>query len=166
MKNNLKLYLSRIFEIIMAQKIIPPQKKPVEEKGYFEILSKAVFNAGFSYQVVNTKWKGIKEVFDDFDPQMISNWTIDEISDALESPKIIRNAKKVKAIVSNAKVFLGLVKKHHSFENYLKSFRDKSYEEKQQIIAKQFKWLGPTGAHFFLWSIGENVPPCETLIKK
>ena len=149
----------------MAQKIIPPQEKPVDEKGYFEILSKAVFNAGFSYQVVNTKWEGIKEVFEEFNPKILSNWTIDEISDALESPKIIRNAKKVKAIVSNSKVFLELVEEYNSFENYLKSFRDKTYEERQQIIAKQFKWLGPTGAHFFLWSIGEDAPPCETVIK-
>ena len=149
----------------MAHKIIPPQEKPDDEKGYFEILSKAVFNAGFSYQVVNTKWKGIKEVFNEFDPEIISNWTIDEISDALESPKIIRNGRKVQAIISNAKNFLELIEKHSSFDNYLKSFRDKPYGEKQKIIAKQFKWLGPTGAHFFLWSIGEDAPPCEAIIK-
>ena len=150
----------------MSQKIIPPQQKPNNENGYFEILSKAVFNAGFSYQVVNTKWKGIKEVFNEFDPEILSNWTIDDISDAMESPKMIRNSRKVKAIVSNAKIFLELIDEHRSFENYLKSFRNKSYEEKQLILAKQFKWLGPTGAHFFLWSIGEDVPPCETVIKK
>lgn len=149
----------------MAHKMIPPQEKPIDEKGYFEILSKAVFNAGFSYQVVRTKWEGIKEVFNEFDPEIISNWTIDEVSDALESPKIIRNSRKVKSIVSNAQIFLELVRKHRSFENYLESFRKKCYEEKQQIIAKQFKWLGPTGAHFFLWSIGEDAPPCEALIK-
>jgi 3-methyladenine DNA glycosylase Tag len=148
----------------MAQKIIPPQEKPIDEKGYFEILSKAVFNAGFSYQVVRTKWEGIKEVFNEFDPEIISNWTIDEVSDALESPKIIRNSRKVKAIVSNAQIFLELVRKHRSFENYLGSFRNKCYEEKQQIIANQFKWLGPTGAHFFLWSIGDDAPPCEVVI--
>jgi len=38
-----------IYEIIMIQKIIPPQEKPIDEKGYFEILSKAVFNAGFPF---------------------------------------------------------------------------------------------------------------------
>ena len=148
----------------MAQKIIPSQHKPVDEKGYFEILSKAVFNAGFSYQVVNTKWEGTKEVFEEFDPEIISKWTIDEISEALDSPKIIRNGKKVSAIVSNAKIFLELVEKHKSFDKYLESFREKPYEEKQQIIAKQFKWLGPTGAHFFLWSVGEDAPPCEAII--
>lgn len=89
----------------MHQKVIPPRKKPRDDKGFFEILSKAVFNAGFSYQVVNLKWKDIREAFHDFDPEILSNWTIDEISFALESPKIIRNSKKVNAIISNSKIF-------------------------------------------------------------
>ncbi|MHA2289738.1 MAG: DNA-3-methyladenine glycosylase I [Promethearchaeota archaeon] len=148
----------------MTQKMIPPQQKPKDEKGYFEILSKAVFNAGFSWKVVRNKWKGMKEVFADFDPIILSKWTVDEISEALESPKIIRNSKKVQAIVSNAKTFLELVDNFDSFDNYLESFRDKSCEERQQIISKQFKWLGPTGSHFFLWSIGEDAPPCEEII--
>ena len=148
----------------MYQKVIPPRKKPSDEKGYFEILSKAVFNAGFSYEVVNRKWEDIKKAFHEFDPKIISKWTIDEISSTLESPKIIRNYKKVNAIVSNAKTFLEILEKYGSFDNYLKSFKEKTYQEKQKIISKQFKWLGPTGAHFFLWSVGEDAPPCEQIL--
>ena len=115
---------------------------------------------------MNNKWEGIREIFNEFDPKILSNWTIDEISNALNSPKIIRNSKKVKAIVSNAKIFLELIEKHGSFEDYLKSFRKKTHDEKLKALSKQFKWLGPTGAHFFLWSVGENAPPCEEVIKK
>ncbi|MHA1933619.1 MAG: DNA-3-methyladenine glycosylase I [Promethearchaeota archaeon] len=148
----------------MYQKVEPPREKPKDDKGYFEILSKAVFNAGFSYQVVRNKWEGTKEVFHDFELEILSKWTVDEIAEALESPKIIRNSKKVLAIVSNAKVFLNIVEKHGSFEKFLKSFRDKPYDERCKILSKQFKWLGPTGAHFFLWSVGEDAPPCEEII--
>jgi 3-methyladenine DNA glycosylase Tag len=149
----------------MYQKVEPPREKPKDDKGYFEILSKAVFNAGFSYQVVRDKWEGTKEVFNEFEPRILSNWTVDEIAMALESPKIIRNSKKVLAIVSNAKVFLDIVEKHRSFENFLKSFRDKPYDERRKILSKPFKWLGMTGAHFFLWSVGEDAPPCEQVIR-
>jgi len=148
----------------MTQKMVPPRNKPHDDKGYFEILSKAVFNAGFSYQVVNAKWEGMKKVFHDFDPEILSNWTVDEISEALKSPKIIRNHRKVTAIISNAKTFLDIIKEHKSFENYLGSFRDKPYDVRQDIISKPFKWLGPTGAHFFLWSVGEEAPSCEQII--
>ncbi len=149
----------------MYQKVVPHRKKPIDDKGYFEILSKAVFNAGFSYQVVRKKWEGIKEIFNEFEPEVLSKWTVDEISVALESPKIIRNSRKVTVIVSNAKVFLEIVDTFGSFETYLKSFQDKPYEEKQKILSKKFKWLGPTGAHFFLWSIGEDATPSEEVIK-
>ncbi len=150
----------------MHQKVVPSRRKPKDDKGYFELLSKAVFNAGFSYQVVRNKWEGIKEIFQEFEPEILSNWTIDEISVALESPKIIRNSRKVTAIVSNANVFLEIVKTFGSFDNYLKSIQDKTYEEKQTILSKQFKWLGPTGAYFFLWSIGEDAPLSGEDIKR
>ena len=143
------------------QKVVPPQKKPKYDKKYFEVLSKAVFNAGFSWKVVNAKWEDIKEVFSDFEPKIVSNWTIDEITKALESPKIIRNSKKVKAIVSNAKIFLDIISEFGSFKNYLKSLEDKTCAEKLKILSKKFKWLGPTGSHFFLWTVGEDVPPCD-----
>jgi 3-methyladenine DNA glycosylase Tag len=96
---------------------------------------------------------------------VLSKWTVDEIATALESPKIIRNSRKVTAIVSNAKVFLDIIKKHKSFDNFLKSFCDKSYDERRKILSKKFKWLGMTGAHFFLWSVGEDAPPCEQVIR-
>ena len=44
--------------------------------------------------------------------------------------------------------------------------KNNSYEEVIKILSKQFKWLGPTGAHYFLWCVGEDVPPCEQVIKK
>lgn len=143
----------------------PQREKPKEDKTYFEILSKAVFNAGFNWQVVRNKWKGSKEIFKNFDPETLSKWSIDEITEALESPKIIRNSNKVTAIVSNASVFLNLVKKHGSFKNYLDSMNQKNYDEKVKVLSKQFKWLGPTGVYFFLWSVGEEVPPHEEVIR-
>lgn len=129
------------------------------------MLSKAVFNSGFSYQVVNAKWAGTKQIFKNFDPEILSKWSIDEITNALESPKIIRNSRKVNAIVSNAGVFLKLVEKHGSFKNYLFSLRQKSYKSKVKEISSQFKWLGPTGVFFFLWSVGEEVPPHEEVMR-
>ena len=68
------------------------------------------------------KWEGIKDVFRDFDPKILSKWTDDEVITVLESPKIIRNSRKVKAIISNAKVFLGIEAEFGTFEKYLKSF--------------------------------------------
>lgn len=135
-----------------------PPKKPENDQEYFKALVRSVFSAGFSYKVIKAKWEGFREVFHNFDPDKISQWTQDDIFAAVKSPKIVRNIKKIKATVENAKTFMDLVKKHGSFEDYLKSLRDKPYDEVSKIISKTFKWLGPSGTYFFLWRSNEKVP--------
>ena len=35
---------------------IPERKKPVNDDGYLEELTKAIFQAGFSWRVIRDKW--------------------------------------------------------------------------------------------------------------
>ena len=131
--------------------IIPSRNTPSNDNEYFEMLSKSVFQAGFSFKVVELKWPDIVEVFDNFDFKKVMNWSEEKIHQALLSPKIIRNSKKVRGIVDNARVFNVLVSKYGSFSKYLNSFKEKTYPERSKIISKQFKWLGKTGTYVFLW---------------
>ena len=41
----------------------PPQVKPKRLGDYLEVMSKAVFQSGMSWQVVNKKWDGIRDAF-------------------------------------------------------------------------------------------------------
>ncbi|MDH5403369.1 MAG: DNA-3-methyladenine glycosylase I [Candidatus Heimdallarchaeota archaeon] len=142
----------------MTGKIVPPKIKPDSDNGYFEILTKAVFQAGFSHEVIHNKWKGFKEIFENFEVNKISNWTKEEILNAVESPKIVRNMKKIQATVDNAKSFQEIVNSFGSFDGYLGTIRDKGYQELSKHLIKQFKWLGQTGAYYFLYCVDEEVP--------
>ncbi len=145
----------------MPDIIIPQRKKPTSDAGYFEIVTQAVFQAGFSWKVVEAKWGGFGEIFGNFNPKIIAQWNEDQILAALESPFIIRNERKIRATVENAKQFLILIEKHGSFEKYIKSISSKSYKEISNILKDQFKWMGKTGAFFFLYRINEDVPKWE-----
>lgn len=138
--------------------VIPPRKKPTSDEEYFEFLSKAVFQAGFSFKVVERKWSDISEAFERFDFKSIARWDEEKVINLIQSPKIIRNIKKVKGIIYNANKFNELVKEHGSFEKYLVSIRNKPYNERSSILSKQFKWLGRTGAYVFFWCVNEEVP--------
>jgi 3-methyladenine DNA glycosylase Tag len=141
--------------------IIPPRIKPQDDQGYFEILTKAVFQAGFSWQIVERKWFGFKEIFHDFDPSIIAKWNEEDILNALESPQIIRNEKKIRATIENAKVFQKIINNYESFDLYLGSIASKPYLEISKILTKKFQWLGRTGAYFFLYCVEEDVPRWE-----
>ncbi|OLS26752.1 MAG: DNA-3-methyladenine glycosylase 1 [Candidatus Heimdallarchaeota archaeon LC_2] len=99
--------------------IIPNRIKPKDDKGYFEVITRSVFQAGFSFEVIERKWEGFKEVFSNFDPIIISKWSDADIVNALESPLIVRNPRKIKATVENAQTFLKIVKENGSFANYI-----------------------------------------------
>ncbi|MCY3411924.1 MAG: DNA-3-methyladenine glycosylase I [Candidatus Heimdallarchaeota archaeon] len=143
----------------MPGEIIPPRKRPDTDNEYFEILSKAVFQAGFSFKVVHNKWSGIKKTFSDFNPQIIASWGPPEIADALDAPEMIRNSNKINAIVSNANTFNQLASEYGSFGKYVDFLLEKPYEERKKALSAQFKWLGKTGSYFFFYSINDPDMP-------
>ena len=141
--------------------IIPNKIKPKDDQGYFEVITKSVFQAGFSFEVIERKWEGFREVFFNFDPKIISKWSEGDIIEALESTLIVRNPRKIKATVENAKTFQEIIKQNGSFEKYLDSMKDLDYEEKSKEISSKFKWMGKTGTFVFFYSINEEVPEWE-----
>lgn len=143
---------------IIPDIIIPPRKKPTSENEYFEVLSKAVFQAGFSWKVVEKRWFFIKEAFVDFDVHKIKNYGGDEVGILLENPNIIRNRKKIEAIIENAKTFVEIQNEYGTFAKYIESIRDDGYKFRVKDISTRFRWLGRTGAFFFFYCINEETP--------
>ena len=133
--------------------------KPQSLADYLEVMSKSVFQTGISWRVVESKWPGIKEAFRRFEPQVISGLTVAEIDALVQDKRVIRNRRKIEAIVTNAHRLLELDSQYGSFRKYLRSFN--SFEELAQDLRKNFKFLGEMGAYHFLWVVGEKVPPWE-----
>jgi len=142
----------------------PKKIHPKNLADYLEALSKPVFQAGISWHVVENKWDGIKEAFDNFDPTVVSRYTGTKLSKLLEDERIIRNHRKIEAIVYNARRILELDAQHGGFRKYLRSF--KSYEDLAADVRKQFKFLGDMGIYHFLYTVGEEVPEWEEWSKK
>jgi len=137
----------------------PKQINPKSLADYLEVISKAAFQAGISWQVVESKWPGIKEAFDNFDPAVIATYTGTKMADLLEDDRVIRNHLKLEAVVFNARRMLELDKQYKGFKKYLRSFG--SYEELVKDLRKNFKFLGEMGAYYFLYVVGEKVPDWE-----
>jgi 3-methyladenine DNA glycosylase Tag len=142
-----------------------PEKIKVKNLAdYLEVMSKSIFQAGISWKVVESKWAEIREAFYGFDPVRISRFDITDIDGLTEDKRIIRNRRKIEAIVSNAITLLKLDKEYGGFRKYLRSFRN--YEELSIDLRKQFKFLGEMGVYHFLWVVGEEVPPWEQWSKQ
>ena len=135
----------------------PEKIQPTSVSDYLEIMTKAVFQSGISWRVVEAKWPGIKEAFKDFDTDVVAGFSEPELDELAQDTWVIRNRRKLSAIVSNAQRMVELEEEHGGFQKYLRSRPD--FSSTVQDIRKQFNFMGDTGTYFFLYVVGEEVPP-------
>lgn len=140
---------------------IPPRAIPENDAGYLEKLTEAVFQPGLSWTVIRQKWPGFQELFFGFAVPTVAAFDEQDVERLLEDRRIIRNGRKIKATIDNARVMHNLIQEHGSFHAYLRTLDGQDYWSRAKILIKQFKFLGDMGAYFFLWSVGEEVLPHE-----
>ena len=135
----------------------PKQIKPESLNDYLDVMSKAVFQSGISWQVVEAKWPGTQEAFLGFDVRKVANFDEPEIDALAQDTRVIRNRRKLAAVVFNARRMLELDAEHGEFRYYLRAHGD--FDTTLTAIRKDFKFMGPTGVYYFLYVVGEPVPP-------
>jgi len=138
----------------------PPQQiEPKSLDDYLEVMSKAVFQSGMSWRVVAAKWPGTREAFHDFSVKEVADFTEFDIEELVKDTRVIRNRRKLAAIVSNARKMLELEEEFGTFQHYLRAHGD--FDATLTVMKKDFRFVGPTGCYFFLYVVGEEVPPHE-----
>ena len=138
-----------------------------DDNKLFEMLLLESFQAGLSWECVLNKREAFKEAFDNFNYQKISNYNEEKIEELLNNKNIIRNKRKIKSAITNAKIFMDIQKEYQSFSNYLWSFTnneiiyeyDKTKSELSDKISKDLerrgmKFVGTTIIYSYLQAVG------------
>src|SRR5438445_13678986 len=99
----------------------PEHVTPKNLADYLDVLTRAVFQSGISWRVVEAKWPATREALYDFDPERLADLTPDEIDRLAEDRRLIRNRRKIEATVANAQTMLDLDREHDGFKRYLAS---------------------------------------------
>src|SRR3982751_4487296 len=78
--------------------------RPVtDERGLYEKLCLECLQSGLSWALILRKRDGIRAAFADFDPEVVARFGEQEVERLLGDARIIRNRKKIEAIVRNAR---------------------------------------------------------------
>lgn len=147
-----------------------------DDNKLFEMLLLESFQAGISWECILNKREAFKEAFDNFNYQKISNYNEEKIEELLNNKNIIRNKRKIKSAITNAKIFMDIQKEYQSFSNYLWSFTnneiiyeyDKTKSELSDKISKDLerrgmKFVGTTIIYSYLQAVGiinSHEPDC------
>ena len=134
------------------------KKRPSTNEEYFENMSRVIFQAGLNWHVIDNKWPSIKKAFSDFNVGKVACFNNVDVERMMRDPEVIRNKGKIKGIIQNAQNFIAIEKQYGSFQKYLDSLdNSNNYENVVKDLVNKFKWLGPSTASTFLYTVGEKI---------
>lgn len=131
-----------------------PEGPARDDDAVFEALAAAVFQARFRPDVIRRRWPDIRAAFDGFALATVASWP-DAAADALlDRPGMIRNRKRVLAVLRNARALAEVRRRHGSFAAYAASFGG----DTERLVADIDGWAHYVGAPSIRWFLGCVLP--------
>lgn len=97
--------------------------RPVTDDGkLFEFLVLESAQAGLSWITILRKREGYRKAFCNFDAGKVSRMTDDDVERLMHFDGIVKNRLKIKATITNARLFLAVQEEFGSFRDYTLSF--------------------------------------------
>ena len=97
-------------------------KLVTDDKKLFEFLVLESAQAGLSWLTILRKREGYRKAFHNFDIERVAQMSDEDIEQLMQFEGIIRNRLKIKATITNAKLFIAIQKEFGSFYDYTLSF--------------------------------------------
>ena len=138
-------------------------RKKNSDTALFEKLCLEMFQAGLSWRTVLYKREAFREVFHGFEEARVARMTPQDAEALMADSRIIRNRRKIDAVIHNAGLMRGQFAQEGSFAAYVYSFGDGATLHRD-LKKLGFKFTGETVCESFLGSVGAiegHEPGCD-----
>ncbi len=125
-----------------------------DERALFERLSLEIFQAGLSWLIILKKRPTLLAAFDRFEPEIIAAYGEVEIERLMADAGIIRNRRKILAVIENARRLQALRLSGGSFAAWISQHHPRPKEEWVKLFKQTFVFTGGEVVNEFLMSIG------------
>jgi DNA-3-methyladenine glycosylase I len=141
-----------------------------DEHGLYERICLEGFQAGLSWATILRKRPAFREVFADFDPDVVATYGEPDVERLLQDARIVRNRAKITATISNARATIalredgGLVDLVWGFrpddtprprdQSEVPTVSDESKALSKALRKKGFAFVGPTTMFALMEAIG------------
>ncbi|CTQ52696.1 3-methyl-adenine DNA glycosylase I [Roseibium album] len=138
----------------------PPKSEAELEKigddRWLAMFTKCVFQAGFSWKVIEQKWPGFEEAFEGFDIARLSFLPDEAFEALLKDTRIVRNGIKIKTVQDNAVFLKDLAMEHGSAAKFLAHFPVTDQIGLMEILKKRGSRLGGNTGQLALRFMGKE----------
>lgn len=109
-----------------------------------ELIAKSVFACGLGEALVERRWPATVAAFEGFDPEVVATWSQSDVDRLASDPRLIRNRRKIRAVLENARRLRKEIESAGGLEDWLESLGTGD-EARERVIAT-FAWVGEVGA--------------------
>lgn len=128
-------------------------KRKLSDSALFEKLCLECFQAGLSWRTVLYKREALRQCFFNFEPEKVAMMTADDLGTLMNNKYIIRNRRKIEAVINNAKAHIKQFAEEGSFERYVYSCKDGAIFS-DDLSRRGYRFVGPIICESFLMSVG------------
>ena len=122
---------------------IPPHRFLAE-------MSRAMFQAGFNWKVVDRMWPGFETAFHGFDPGWCAHIEDERFDTLLRDTSIVRHGPKIQAVAANA----AMINAKPDFAAWVAGFGPDHFGDLLGALKSDGARLGGTTGQYFLRAIG------------
>lgn len=125
-----------------------------DERALFERLCLEIFQAGLSWLIVLKKRPALVAAFDGFEVDRVAAYGEAERERLLADAGIIRNRRKIDAVIENARRLQALRRDHGSFAAWLDANHPLGKDDWVKLFRRTFVFMGGEVVNEFLMSVG------------
>lgn len=128
----------------------------IPDDRWLSMFTKCVFQAGFSWKVIEGKWAGFEEAFWTFDPRRCAMMSDEDLDVLLADKRIVRNAAKIISVRDNAVMLCDLASEHGSAAELLGRWPVADQVGLVDMLKRKGGRLGGTTGQYALRFIGRD----------
>lgn len=144
---------------LLGEHNLPKSETDLEKIGddrWLAMFTKCVFQAGFSWKVVDQKWPGFEEAFEGFDIARLSFLPDEAFEALLKDTRIVRNGAKIKTVQHNAVFLKDLAVEHGSAAKFFARYPVTDQIGLMEILKKRGSRLGGNTGQLALRFMGKE----------
>lgn len=141
----------------------------VDDRHLFEKLCLETFQSGLSWRTILSKRESFREAFENFDAKKVALFDDDDVKRLLENKGIVRNKRKILAVINNAKRALEMIETEGSLAAFLWRYEPdentlpppetqttspESIALSKALKKRDWQFVGPTTLYAFMQSMG------------
>jgi hypothetical protein len=153
----------------MPRKPTPPERVPrvvdaASLDDHLEIITRAIFQAGLSWALIDARWEAFRAAFDGFVVARVAAYGEADVERIMEHDGVIHSRKKIDGTIANARALQALAGEYGDVPSYARSFA--SYDALYADAKKRFAFLGDLSCYYWLFRTRLPVPPFERWMER